>query len=207
MEKRISFDEWLENYTPTDPVYYAIYNPDTGEVTGISPDYAAQAENHKVLVDTEIAEDIFAGRLRLSSCVVDQYSGSVDIAEVKNLVKIDDVLHRIVDKKYTEVNDPDLFVTYDRASSKLIFELGEKFFGTKKSSDGGIKKRKVHWDGDTVMNFLITEYNDPNILTHTFSFKISELIDNQKSFDNIKLPSKFSIYTRRLLKKYIFEEL
>lgn len=205
----MSFDEWLANYVPRETVYYAIYNPETGAVTGVCPDHAAVDQEHKIEIETQLATDIFDGKISLSACVVNKYDSIVEFAEIKNLAKIDDVLHRIVDKKYTEVEDPDVFVTYNRAAGKLTFEMSEKFEGTRLVEEQylPVKKRKIHWDGDTQMNFLITEYNDPNAVKHMVSFRISDLIGNSVSYDIADLDAKFSVYTRRLLKKYIFEEV
>lgn len=208
MEKVMSFDEWLANYVPRDPVYYAEYDPETGTVTGIYPDHSAPDTENKIEIDSQLVTDIFEGKINLSSCVVNKYDSVVEIAEVKSLTKIDDVLHRIVDKKYTEVADPDIFVTYNRSNKKLVFELSEKFKGNRPVEEKylPIKSRKIHWDGDTLMNFLITDYNDPNNLKHMFSFRISDLIGKSMSYD-VDLDKRFSVYTRRLLKKYIFEEV
>lgn len=204
----MSFDEWLSNYVPRDPVYYAEYDPETGSVIGIYPDHSAPDTENKIEIDSQLVTDIFDGKINLSSCVVNKYDSVIEIAEVKSLTKIDDVLHRIVDKKYTEVEDPDVFVTYHRASKKLVFELSEKFKGNRPVEEKylPVKSRKIHWDGDTLMNFLITDYNDPNNLKHMFSFKISDLIGKSMSYE-VDLDKRFSVYTRRLLKKYIFEEV
>jgi hypothetical protein len=54
------------------------------------------------------------------------------------------------------------------------------------------------------MNFLITDYNDPNVLYEMISVKINELIGKSKTFENIDY-DKFSVYTRRLFKNCVIE--
>ena len=43
----------------------------------------------------------------------------------------------------------------------------------------------IVWDGDTQMNFFITDYNDPNVLYQIISVKIKDLIGKSKTFKNI----------------------
>ena len=96
---------------------------------------------------------------------------------------------------------------YDIKKKTLKFQLTEEFYGTKKMPEKyqPVIKRNVLWSGETEMNFLITEYNDPNILFKMISFKVSELVGKTKIFKNITCPERFSIYTRRIFKNYILE--
>jgi hypothetical protein len=55
------------------------------------------------------------------------------------------------------------------------------------------------------MNFLITDYNDPNVLYKPFTIKISDLVGKKFVLKNLELPTKFSVYTRRLFKNYVLE--
>jgi hypothetical protein len=64
--------------------------------------------------------------------------------------------------------------------------------------------KNIIWDGDTEMIFLVTDYNDPNVLMQMISIRVGDITENTKSF-NIELPNKFSVYTRRIFDKYIFE--
>ena len=54
------------------------------------------------------------------------------------------------------------------------------------------------------MDFLITEYNDPNEIYQMFSIKINELIGKNKIIKNLNYDT-FSVYTRRLFKNYVIE--
>jgi hypothetical protein len=107
------------------------------------------------------------------------------------LIKIDDVLHRIIDKKWSSIDDPDITVAYT-GSGVLTFSMNSRY------------ANNIIWDGDTVMIFLITEYNDPNALIEMISIRAGDITESAKSF-NVVLPKKFSIYTRRIFDKYVFE--
>ena len=85
----------------------------------------------------------------------------------------------------------------------MKIELGKEFGGTKKSKIP-YRQRNIIWDGDTVMDFFITEYNDPNLTFETVSVKINELIGKSKIIENVNYEN-FSVYTRRLFKNYVIE--
>lgn len=207
MEEVIDFDKWLANYTPPQINFVATFDPLTGSVIGVGPDYAFSNEKHMIPLDKEIAEQIMLGKINLGSCFVDLNSGIFEIAEVKTAFKIDDVLHRIISKEWSEIEKPDIYITYNASKKTLKFELSEELSGTKKLDKKfqPVTPRKIIWDGETVMNFLITEYNDPNVLYSMLSLKISDLIGNSKTIRNLELPLKFSVYTRRVFKNYIIE--
>jgi hypothetical protein len=48
MEEIIDFDSWLQQYTAPQVEYWAIFEPTTGEVTGIYPDPAANDKQNKI---------------------------------------------------------------------------------------------------------------------------------------------------------------
>ena len=54
------------------------------------------------------------------------------------------------------------------------------------------------------MDFLITDYNDPNLIFQMFSVKLNELVDHNVTIKNIEY-DRFSVYTRRLFKNYLIE--
>lgn len=189
MEEVIDFDKWYQSHK-IEIEYWAVYDPETGKVKGIYPNQSADNFEHKIKIDQETGEAIGDGRVSLANCYIDFESDTLEIIEIKSLIKIDDVLHRIVDSYWTDSKDPDLTVTVK--GDNLIFSLSDKV----KS------KKRIHYNGDTIMDFYITEYNDPNILFEKFSIQLNQLIEEEKSFQ-IKLPQKFSVYTRRIFKKYI----
>lgn len=194
METVIDFDTWADSLYLPETIYMALYDPSTGQVVSVGPSHAFINDTDKIVVDKETAELIIEGKINLSSCFVDMQNGTIEIAEIKTMFKIDDVLHRIVSTEYTDIV-PDVLLTHNSSSNTLTFELSADFNG----------KRKVLWGGETVMNFLITDYNDPNILYNMLSLKVSDLVGKSVTVDNLDVPNKFSVYTRRLFKNYVIE--
>jgi hypothetical protein len=207
MEEIIDFDEWYKNYQVTDPVYVAVFDPNTGKVLSVGPSHAFEDKKHKLVIERDIAELIIEGKIKINECAIDPQSNTLEMIEVKNIFKIDDVLHRIISKEWTEIEKPEIYITYDSLKNTLKFELTEEFSGTKKLDKQfqSVTPRKVLWDGDTILNFLVTDYNDPNILYKMISLKISDLISKSKIVKDIQVPEKFSIYTRRVFKNYVIE--
>jgi hypothetical protein len=203
MEKMIDFDQWYLNWKPTPVDYVAVFDPQTGAVLSVGPSHAFINEKHKVPIDKEMAESIISAEIKISSCLVDINSNSLEIAEIKSVYKIDDVLHRIILKEYTDQKKPDIYLTYKSKNKTLKIELSEELGGTKKPAVA-VKQRKIVWDGDTEMVFLITDYNDPNVLFETISIKIKDLIGKSKLFKDID-HNHFSVYTRRLFKNYVMD--
>ena len=103
------------------------------------------------------------------------------------------MLHRVIDKRWTNVTKPDIAIEYNRTDSLLTFKINPLL-------------KTVEWHGDQEMVFLITEYNDPNVLQKMISFNVNELVKYPQRI-NVELQKKFSIYTRRIFDKYTFEEL
>lgn len=206
MEEIIDFEKLI---VMPEVNYVATFDPSTGNVLAVGPTYAFTDKDYQVPVDQETAELIIEGTIRISSCFVDVAGGTFEIAEVKAVTKLDDVLHRIVETTWTQIDKPDIFVCYDKEQESLTFELTEEFYGTKKLLEKfqPVAQRKVIWSGDTEMNFLITEYNDPNILYSMISITVADLVGQKKVLTDVKLPEKFSIYTRRIFKNYVLEVL
>lgn len=193
MEEMIDFDEWIKNYKPPEIEFYAIYNPDSFEVVGVYPTPAANTKEHKIKIDRELAEDIQNGIVKMSSCFVNLETNSLEILEKHPLRKIDDILHRIIDKKYSDVEDNDITVKFK--NKKIIFEMSKK-----------LANRKIKWKDDETINFFITSYNDPHVVYKNISIKLDNLYKEPQEFI-CDLENKFSIYTRRIFKNYVFELL
>lgn len=189
----MDFDNWLRDLVLPVVEYVAVYDNITGKVTSVGPSHAFEMEEHKLVIDPDTAELIINGVIRINSCVVDIHNNSLEITEIKSVFKIDDVLHRIITLEYAEFEIPDVILVYK--DNSITFSLSDEFNG----------KRKVNWSGDTVMNFLITDYNDPNIMYNMISLKISDIVGNSVTIDNLEVPNKFSVYTRRLFKNYVIE--
>lgn len=203
MEEIIDFDKWLANYKPEPVQYVAVFDPQTGKVSSVGPSHAFENEKYKIPVDHEIAESIINAETQIDRCLVDINSSTLEIAEIKSLIKLDDVLHRIISIEYTDITKPDVYLTYTSKTKTLKIQLSEEFGGTKKLKQK-IQKRNFVWDGDTEMDFLITDYNDPNLIYEMFSVKIKDLVSKTKTVKNIEYDN-FSVYTRRLFKNYVIE--
>ena len=199
----IDFDTWLANYKLPQVEFVAVFDKDSGTVISVGPSHAFVDQKHKISIDKELAEAIINSEIKIENCVVDINSNSIEIAEIKNINKIDDVLHRIPDKKYCNVTRPDIYLTYETKKQSLKIALSIEYGGTHRPSIS-VKKRNVIWDGETDMQFFITEYNDPNLLLQSVSVKINDLVGKSKIIKNIEC-KKFSVFTRRLFKNYIIE--
>jgi hypothetical protein len=130
----------------------------------------------------------------MSFCFVDIDSETVEIVTKHSLVKIDDVLHRVIDRKYSPSQKNDIIIQYNELENKIIFVLP-------------IKTRKIQWDGSTEMQFFITAYNDPHNLYQTIAFQLKDLEQSSKEFIYTGPHNRFSIFTRRILKNYVFEKI
>jgi hypothetical protein len=117
----------------------------------------------------------------------------VEKIELNGLQKIDDILHRIIEKQWTRIDKPDVEVVYNSNENLLIFKINPLL----KTTD---------WHGEQEMIFLVTDYNDPNALKKMIKFTVSEIISYPIRVD-IALEDRFSVYTRRLFNNYTLEIL
>lgn len=193
-QELMDFDEWIKQ--PINQVeYFAKFNEENGSLLGIYPSHAAQEIVNKIQIDEDIATQIASGEENLFSYRVDLPTKKllkISKFSTHSLIKIDDVLHRVVDKKWSKIIDPDVVISYNKKNTSLTFSMSDKY------------SKNIIWDGETEMIFLITDYNDPNVLMQMISIRAGDITENTKSF-HIELPEKFSVYTRRIFDKYIFE--
>ncbi len=196
MEEVIDFDSWLQQYIAPQVEYWAIFEPTTGEVTGIYPDTAADEKQYKIKIDRDLAEDIHNGIVQMNSCVVDMGSETVEIVTKHSFVKIDDVLHRVIDIKYAPDQKNDIVIQYNELENKIIFVL-----------QNAIKTRQIQWVGHTEIQFFITAYNDPHDLYQTITFQLKDLVPNSKEFIYSGPHNRFSIFTKRIFKNYVYEKI
>jgi hypothetical protein len=183
--------------------YLAVFDPESFQVIKVGPEYAFLEERNKIVIEDDIALEILEGKIRLSSCYIDLDSNSLDLVERQHVSKIDDILHRVIEKKWSNEKSSEIFITYFKKTNNLKFELTSVFSGTKKSRSKN--KRKFSWSGDTIMNFYVTGYNDPHSLIEIVSFPLNELISKSYEIKNLVLPDRFSVYTRRIFKRYVLE--
>ena len=193
-QELMDFDEWISLPANQTIEYYVTFKED-GSLLGVYPSHAIGDVQNKIKIDEDIAIAISTGVENLFSYKVDIPTRTllkINKFSMHNLIKIDDVLHRIIDKKWSNINDPDIIVNYSSDNNLLDFSMSPRY------------SKNIVWDGDTVMIFLITEYNDPNALIEMISIRVGDITENTKSFQ-LTLPNKFSVYTRRIFDKYVFE--
>ena len=198
MEEKLDlppFDQWIKNLEIPEETYFFEFDND-GNVMALHPGQSVGGIKNKIQGANSIALAIYESGETLRHYKVDIISGrvlKVNLASITGLHKIDDVLHRVIDKRWTNVTKPDIAIEYNRTDSLLTFKINPLL-------------KTVEWHGDQEMVFLITEYNDPNVLQKMISFNVNELVKYPQRI-NVELQKKFSIYTRRIFDKYTFEEL
>jgi hypothetical protein len=197
MEERLDlapFDEWIKTLEVPEETYFFEFDLD-GNVIALHPGPSVDHIKNKIQVDLDVALGIYDRGETLRHYKVDIISGrviKVNLASITGLTKIDDVLHRVIDKKWSKISKPDVSIEYDRADALLTFKINPLL-------------KTIEWQGDQDMVFLITEYNDPNVLQEMISFNVNELVKYPQRF-TLTLPEKFSIYTRRIFDKYTYED-
>ena len=197
MEEKLDlapFDEWIKTVEVPEETYFFEFDLD-GNVIALHPGPAVDHIKNKIQVDLDVALGIYDRGETLRHYKVDVISGrviKVNLASITGLTKIDDVLHRVIDKKWSKISKPDVSIEYARADALLTFKINPLL-------------KTIEWQGDQDMVFLITEYNDPNVLQEMISFNVNELVKYPQRF-TLTLPEKFSIYTRRIFDKYTYED-
>jgi len=187
--------------------YAVMYDPVTGEVKSVGPSEAFTKDDYTIPIDEQTAIDIIESRININHCFVDLDSSELEIVESRNVFKIDDILHRVPLAQWSEIEKSDIYISYYPAGSKLVVQLSEEFHGTKKLPEKfkNVHRRRTRWSGDTNLIFFVTEYNDPHAIKEIVTFKIDDLIGSTKIINNIVLPKRFSIFTRRIFKNYVMD--
>lgn len=193
-QELMDFDKWLELQHSTELEYFAIYDSD-GAIKSVGPSHAITVEN-KIKIDEDIALSILEGRESVFSYRVDiptKLLVKKNSFSMHTLTKIDDVLHRVIERKWSKIAEPDISIFYDIDKNQLKFSMNKKY------------KNSI-WEGETEMNFLITDYNDPNILFQMITFRVGDIANNDVIY-TIDIRSKFSVYTRRIFDQYVIDTL
>lgn len=207
MEEIIDLEDFFKDFVIPEHEFAVVYDEITGKVISVGPVFAFNDIKNKVVVDKEVALDIIENRISIDRCFIDPRTKKPIITEVRSLQGIDDILHRVIDIKWASGTKFDLYISYNFKQKMLKFQLAEELGGTKKlpKSLKGSIKNNIQLEGETKMDFMITDYNDPNVEYESFSVFISELIGKTKTFKNVELPEHFSVYTCRLFEKYVLE--
>lgn len=189
----IPFDEFLKTVKIPEETYWFEFD-DVGNVISLHPGHVVEHIANKIQIEKSIVDEIYNNKSTLKNFKVDISSGKLirlSLESITGLTKIDDVLHRIVDKQWTNITKPDISVEYSKEQQLLTFKINPLL-------------KTLEWQGDQDMVFLITDYNDPNALREMISFNVNDLVAYPHRI-KVDLPEKFSIYTRRLFDKYTLE--
>jgi hypothetical protein len=192
--EEINFEEWVKSLDIREALYFAVYD-EHGNIITVAPtfDAASIVEENKLQIDKELARNIINGTENIFYYKINLIKKEIykinELVELQGLKKIDNVLHRIIEDKWSTVDKPDLSILCKTNDNNIEFTLSEKFNG-------------VFWEGETEMLFLITDYNDPNILWSTIAIRAGDITGQSKIINNINFPVKFSIYTRRVFESY-----
>ena len=201
-QAEVDFDEWIKNYKLVEPLFFAVYDPKDGTILGIYPEHAVINSTYKISINTELARRIQENEILLSSCYVDPIQQEFIVLYDKNIVKIDDVLHRIP-MITNDSTQHDVYIEYYKQEEKLVVGLTEKYHGTRSATYDFKTKLDEKQVSDICLT--ITDYNDPNAVMQILKIKIKDLEGKDKIFKNVPLSEKFSIYTRRLFKNYVLK--
>ena len=198
MEEKLDlppFDQWIKTVEILEETYFFEYDAD-GNVVALHPGPISDQAKNKIQIDNSIALAIYDQGETLRHYKVDVISGRVikaSLASITGLRKIDDILHRVIDKRWTNITKPDISIEYNRQESLLTFNINPLL-------------KTLEWQGEQEMIFLITEYNDPNVLHEMISFNVNELVKYPQRVA-LKQQDKFSVYTRRIFETYTYEDI
>jgi len=182
MEQEVIFEDL---YTDNNKIeFYAFYNQTDGSVFEIFPGFPTNTD-----------KSIESGHSNIFSYYVDIKTQNPQLQKKANsnfvLTKIDDVLHRVIEKKWSKIKNPDVQIKYSKKNEVLEFKINPSI-------------KNIQWPGEQEMIFLVTGYNDPNSVKQLIRFTVDELASFPQ-IHKIKLRSKFSIFTRRLFTNYTLE--
>ena len=99
-QELMDFDEWIKRPVNQTIEYYVTFNDD-GALIGVYPSHAVLDVTNKIKIDDEIAIAIATGVENLFSYRVDVPTKKLvklNKFSTHSLVKIDDILHRVIDK-------------------------------------------------------------------------------------------------------------
>lgn len=206
MEEIVDFDEWLKIQENKKTKYFLIYHVDSGNIKSVCPENACSSGDSKIEISEEMAQNIFSGEINPGLIRVNHDSQSIEFIEDESIIKIDSILHRVLEKENND-KEVDVYILYNRDKKELSFQLTKAFGGTYLDENfNDLKIKEPFWESELTVEYMIGDLNDPNVLHETISLKISEMIGNIVRYENIELPEKFSIYySKRILRNQIFE--
>lgn len=194
MINTLDFDGWLKTYKPEDPIYYAIYNPDTFKVIGVYPKGPAEEKKYKIKIETVIAEEIINGKLSLSLLSVDVENEELIISEKELYTTFNTVFYKLSNLT-TDLITVSLSVKYLKKEKQLYFT----------ASNNLLKQADKFKDYVIPILFYITNHNDPNLLYDTVELYLPELFLKKEIVVPLDVgKDKFSIFTKKIFNSYYF---
>lgn len=194
MIETLDFDGWLKTYKPEEPVYYAIYNPETCKVTGVYPKGPSAGKKHKIKIETVIAEEIINGKINLSLLTVDIENEELVISEKEVYTSAYSNFYKL-QSTARDLISVSLSVKYIKQEKKLYFT----------ASDNLIKQKDKFESYKLPCLFYITNQNDPNVLYDTIELNLTELFSKKEIAFHLDMEQKkFSIFTKKIFNNYYF---
>jgi hypothetical protein len=204
MEEIIDFDTIISQQTTVNNKYWATFDNRTGKVLGIYPEDSLIPSNNKIEIDNSVVDDINEGEILLSNCIVDIASHEFRILSNQPISNSKNLFHRIIEKQWSTALKHDIYINYYIADNTLTVAMSERLGGTVPCLKSNSVKQTI-WTDDVRLTLAITDYNDPNIIYYLITVNLSELKGQTKTIKDIKPPSQFSIFTRKLFKNYVLE--
>ena len=199
MEEINLFDDLIQQ--PTEVRYCLGFNPTKGRITGLYPTTSTLKPKNTVDIPTEIADKLLEGLLRPEELLVDTKTKNLIFAE--NFDQTDStVIYRVPDAKFTNVEDPDLILSYN--GTVFSVELSARLGGIygKFNDDVAV----LQYPDGMIIHLLITKYNNPNIIMEVVKIPIEKLYGMPYNI-TVALPKKFSVFTRKIFQEYtLFHE-
>lgn len=193
MEEEVEdFNQWLSRMPAIKIEYFAAFDENTGRVAGIYPDNALPKKYSAIPISLSLAEDILTGKKNIRNFYIDVIKS--ELVEVKPLMIQDAILHRVIDREFSKDTEYDLLITHTVANNTIKFSLSDSYF-----------RNKIKWAGPTsALIFYFTAYNDPHLLYQTVTVNLEKVENNEAEFE-IKVPERYSVFTKRSLSKYLLE--
>ncbi len=128
-QELIDFDEWIKTVVVPETYYYVEFN-ESGVIQSLYSTETQEAAPNKIQVDQEFVSEIYDKGVSLAAYKFDRKLNKlVKLAklETQGLTKIDDILHRIIDKKWSKFDDADISINH--AGDFLNFTINDRHRG------------------------------------------------------------------------------
>lgn len=199
MEESLDLELFIKSLTPIEVKYYAKFDIESGEISGIYPSNTGFKESDVwVEIDSDVAERIVEGKECITNFAIDTTTDGMPIVDIRKLKTPEHVhtLFRIPEIEWAK-KPPEIKIQFLVDKNEFRLTLGEKY-----------SKIKILAFKNVPCHLYITQYNDPNVLYETLIFSVDNLIN--QGLDVIKLETLFnskeySIFTPQLFNVFGIE--